>query len=79
VAQSVPSGRQGAACRFWGTPPIRESLIKIVEGEKTIQRHTKLPFVTNLMAAMIAAIAGDTFADVNQTKGNVLNALRLTG
>jgi hypothetical protein len=28
AAPSVPSGRQRAACRFWGTPPLRESLVR---------------------------------------------------
>ena len=38
-----------------------------------MQRSTRLPLATSLMAAMMSATAGDTFADANPTKGNALN------
>jgi hypothetical protein len=57
----------------WGEPGKRG------EGKKTVQRRTGLPFATSLMAAMMAAAPGDTFADANQTIGNTSNPPGLIG
>ena len=50
------------------------------EGEKTMQKRTRLPLAASLMAAIKAAThRGRYFADSNQTKANALNAPGLIG
>jgi hypothetical protein len=44
-----------------------------------MQRRTRLPFASSLIAAMMAPTPGDTLADANQTIGNTLNPPRLIG